>query len=289
MIAEALLDTFYQTAIPRINATYFWKVRATTDKGDSCWSHLYKFQVEVITKDTIPHDSRLALYDLNPGCDLEDMDSCKLDGKTPAHGIFVWSASHKATDILKYTLFMGEDTLIGLPVIADQLVDTFFQTAMPRIDTTYFRKVLARTEKGDSCWSHLYKFQVDISWSGGPCVYRSDIVGKAKIIRLGSPAPNQYNCKDPVEIIFNFVPDDPIGPYNYLIPDWPDNGQKVTIVGGANPNRGWALSQMLIEGSTHRCVRREKRYGCCTPVIFDFLDLDYESAYDSCYGLSPKR
>ena len=100
------------------------------------------------------------------------------------------------------------------------------------------------------------------------------IPGWATVTALREPDPLAYNLGDAVEIVFDFVPDDPGAGGRYLLPDVPDHGQVLTVGAGANPPRSWAEQMGFTPGSRHRCLRRELRRGVGTPVFFEFPEID---------------
>jgi hypothetical protein len=118
--------------------------------------------------------------------------------------------------------------------------------------------------------------------AGGPCGYEK-INGRAIITAVKAAARDDYNCKDGVEIVFTFVPDDPSAKDKYLFPGHPDSGRRFVVGAGLNPPRKWAQSAGLVPGSTHRCIRQEMIRGACTPVVFIFPELDLAGWEKGCF------
>lgn len=118
---------------------------------------------------------------------------------------------------------------------------------------------------------------------GAACEYQS-IYGRAIITDVRSAGPDAYNCKDAVEVIFTFTPDEPGAPENYRFADHPDTGQYLRVGAGMNPPHAWARSNGLIKGAVHRCIRSEVVKGACTPVIFTFPDIDMTGWKKTCFG-----
>lgn len=107
----------------------------------------------------------------------------------------------------------------------------------------------------------------------GRCKY-VDIPGTVVVISVTDADASANNCpNDPVEVRFNFTPDDPAARDLYIYGDVTDTNRRLTVFDGKNPPRHWVVDQGLTEGSTHRCIRHEAIEGTCTPVIFDFPDL----------------
>lgn len=117
---------------------------------------------------------------------------------------------------------------------------------------------------------------------GGDCRYEN-IPGTAVITGVKEAPANAYNCNNAVEIKFDFTPDDASAPSSYRHAGWSDRGRKYTVGAGMNPPAGWAASRGLTEGSTHRCIRSEITEGACTPVLFDFPDIDDDGWQDACF------
>ena len=112
--------------------------------------------------------------------------------------------------------------------------------------------------------------------------------GTATILAVRDADPELYNCdNDPVEVLYEFAPDDPNAephpeiPWGYTVED----GWHLTIGGGASPPREWVESESLTVGSQHRCIRRHLTHPTAmpSPVTFFFPDLDYDAAIDACW------
>jgi hypothetical protein len=117
---------------------------------------------------------------------------------------------------------------------------------------------------------------------GGPCEY-VDIPGIARVVSANEADPADFNCKNAVEVIFDFIPDDPAAIDDYLFPTSKDTGKRLTVGSGMNPPKTWVLEQGLTEGSEHSCIRREITKGTCTPVIFHFPDIDMNKWEETCF------
>lgn len=118
---------------------------------------------------------------------------------------------------------------------------------------------------------------------GGPCDY--DVIsGMATIVSVRDADPAANNCDDAVEVVFDFVPDEPGDVDRYRFPDWSDKGQYLTVGAGMNPPRAWVEDQGIVEGSTQRCMRLEITKGTCTPVIFSFPEIDFSGWADAPSG-----
>jgi len=117
-------------------------------------------------------------------------------------------------------------------------------------------------------------------WIGliGPCGEYVPTPGTAKIVQVIDAPPEEYGCHDAVSIVFDFTPTDPSAPEKYLQPYWSDSGNHLTVGGGENPPRQWALDQGIAVGAEFPCVRKDETTpGPCTPVIFVFPTIDYSS------------
>ncbi|MDF1544558.1 MAG: hypothetical protein P1R58_05590 [bacterium] len=131
-------------------------------------------------------------------------------------------------------------------------------------------------------WDTITVDTVMVGTLGGPCDYR-DFPGTARVISISTAPSGSGSCVDGVMVEFDFVPDDPSAPLFYYYPGWPDNGQFLTVGDGKHPNADWALLQGLTVDSVHPCLRREIIQGTCTPVLFEFLDVDYSSYTSYCF------
>jgi len=121
------------------------------------------------------------------------------------------------------------------------------------------------------------------NYDGGPCEY-VEISGTATVISIVDANDDAYNCdNEPVEVLFDFVPDDPDATNDYLFPDISDSGQYLTIGSGQNPPRNYMNDKGIIVGSSHNCVRKEILNGACTPVLFQFQEIDFSDYGDYCW------
>ncbi len=118
---------------------------------------------------------------------------------------------------------------------------------------------------------------------GGPCEY-NEIIGTAVITSIVDADPGNYNCdNDPVEVIFNFTPDNPDAGDGYRFPDTSDTNQTLTIGGGMNPPEEYMTIKGITAGSSHACIRKEITSGTCTPVIFEFSAIDLTDYAEYCW------
>ncbi len=89
-------------------------------------------------------------------------------------------------------------------------------------------------------------------------------------------------CETAVFITFDFAPDDSSATDRYRFPAWPDTGRTFDIFGMTSIPAAWADKEELTPGSEHGCMRREIRTGACTPLIFEFPDVDLSDRPDYC-------
>jgi hypothetical protein len=118
---------------------------------------------------------------------------------------------------------------------------------------------------------------------GGACEYRQ-IHGRAIVTDVREADPQANNCKNAVEVVFAFAPDEPSAPGRYRFADHPDTEQYLRVGAGMNPPRAWVRREGLVTGSVHRCIRSEIEKGSCTPVVFSFPDLDTAGWKKACFG-----
>lgn len=123
---------------------------------------------------------------------------------------------------------------------------------------------------------------------GGPCEYET-IDGHATIIEVKNAPADAYNCRDAVEVIYTFRPDDPSVVDRYRFADYPDAHRRFTLGAGMNPPRQWAQRKGLMPGSRHRCIRKEIVRGTCVPVTYDFPDIDTTGWEKECFKTGNKK
>jgi hypothetical protein len=116
---------------------------------------------------------------------------------------------------------------------------------------------------------------------GGPCPY-ADYPGTATIRSVVPDTLTDRKCENAVFITFDFSPDDSTAVDRYRFPAWPDTGRTFDIFGMKSIPAGWADKEGLTVGSEHRSTRKEIRTGPCTPLIFDFPEIDYSDWIDYC-------
>ena len=114
---------------------------------------------------------------------------------------------------------------------------------------------------------------------GGPCDY-TEIPGTASIISVVGVSGDTF-CDEPVELLYNFVPDDPDQIDSRYIVNWPLDSIRYTI-NSKNPPRRWIETFGLLEGTEHRCTRFRIFSGTCPPIMYGFDGIDDYSVYDSC-------
>jgi hypothetical protein len=122
---------------------------------------------------------------------------------------------------------------------------------------------------------------------GGPCEYET-IDGHATISEVKNAPADGYNCQDAVEVIFTFMPDDPLAAAGYRFADYSDTDRRFTLGAGMNPPRQWAQRAGLVPGSRHRCIRREIVKGTCVPVTYFFPDIDIAGWEQACFKTGGK-
>ena len=116
---------------------------------------------------------------------------------------------------------------------------------------------------------------------GGPCFY-TDIPGTATIRTVTPDTSASASCPNKVIIIYDFAPDDPTIVDRYRIPSWPDTGRVFLLVNGSNVPDGWAVKEGMTPGTEHPCLRHEIYRGACTPVVFEFTEIDTFDWEDYC-------
>jgi hypothetical protein len=104
----------------------------------------------------------------------------------------------------------------------------------------------------------------------------------AFITRIMPDTLQNRTCTNAVIVFFDFSPDNHDVVDHYKFPAWPDSNRRLTVSSGINPPDSWVAAQGLTENSEHRCIRQELTSGTCTPVIFEFTEIDYLNWKDFC-------
>lgn len=112
---------------------------------------------------------------------------------------------------------------------------------------------------------------------GGPCTY-AETPGTAQIVAVGAAPDDEHRCDDdPVQVLFDFVPDDPADLVHVA------QLRALTVEAGAHPPRAWVEASGLTVGSVHPAVRSDALTGSCTPVVFELTDVDYAAGTAACF------
>lgn len=158
---------------------------------------------------------------------------------------------------------------------------------MPMLREFLARRVSVRCLRGAErrCWAGTWLTLFVLSCAsctrsadGGRCAYE-DTTGTATITAIRDPPSDLYNCpNDPVEVMFDFVPADP------SLSALSATDQRATVGSGANPNRAYILAKGFSEGNQLRCTRKDIRQGSCSPILYEFPDVDLSDYADSCFS-----
>jgi len=116
---------------------------------------------------------------------------------------------------------------------------------------------------------------------GGPCFY-TNFPGTATIRTVTPDTSSDRNCDNAVIIIFDFAPDDSTAVDRYRFPAWPDTGRTFDLISVGSIPDSWVDKEGMTPGSEHQCVRQEIRRGTCSPLIFEFSDVDVSDWPDYC-------
>jgi len=121
---------------------------------------------------------------------------------------------------------------------------------------------------------------------GGPCGYK-EIYGTATITSIVnvSAGSQDYNCpKNPVIVRFDFVSDDPNASFNpSLLQGCPNTNRTLIVGAGMNPSAEYMVVKGITVGSSYRCKRMEETKGSCTPVIFNFYEMNFSDYGEYCW------
>jgi len=118
---------------------------------------------------------------------------------------------------------------------------------------------------------------------GGLCEYK-EIMGTAVISSIADANSDDLNCdNEPVEVLFNFMPDDLNAKDDYLFPNISDSNQKIKLGEGLNPSKDYMNIKGIIKGTSHKCIRKEIVKGTCTPVLYEFSQIDFSDYGEYCW------
>ena len=106
----------------------------------------------------------------------------------------------------------------------------------------------------------------DDFFNGGPCDYH-EIPGTASII--SSIEADSSSCGQTVELLYNFIPDDPDQIDPRLLGNWPIDSIRYEINGHNFPKK-WIETFGLFEETDHRCSRFRITSGPCSPIYYKF-------------------
>jgi hypothetical protein len=111
----------------------------------------------------------------------------------------------------------------------------------------------------------------------GKCGTYTETLGTARIVSIETAPPDGNNCtSDPVQVLFNFTPTDPLQASRAA------SGIALTIGTGENPPRAWVVASGLTIGSDHAAVRYDQPVGPCDPVAFKLTSLDELAGLAAC-------
>ncbi len=116
----------------------------------------------------------------------------------------------------------------------------------------------------------------------GECHYDS-IPGTATIVSIEPGQTGTHTCVNPVEVVFDFAPDDSTARERYLYPEWPDTSVFLVVGSGNHPPEEWVILQGITVGNQYPCNRKEDTGHSCPPVVFELLEIDFSNWSDYCY------
>ena len=109
---------------------------------------------------------------------------------------------------------------------------------------------------------------------GGGCEYIK-YEGIAKIKSIYTVPSDEYNCpNEPKKIKFEFTPNNISDRDQYKYTNYNDSANYMRINAGMNPSQLWIDNNKIEIGKEYKCFRTEIKKGTCTPVVFEFPDLD---------------
>lgn len=102
----------------------------------------------------------------------------------------------------------------------------------------------------------------------GRCGPYAQTPGTGHVTAIRAAPAGGNNCpNDPVEVTFDFTPDDP------ALSALAATGRTVTTGDGKNPPSAAVAACGLAVGSDHPAVRKDEQGGSCPPVVIELGDL----------------
>ena len=105
------------------------------------------------------------------------------------------------------------------------------------------------------------------------CSY-SSIKGTIEILSIELAPEEEFNCPvEPRKVLLKFTPDNLIDIDNYSFPNVSDTSE-LRINDGKNPSLNWIEQNGIEVGNVYDGTRSEILGGSCSPVLFDFSDIN---------------
>lgn len=99
--------------------------------------------------------------------------------------------------------------------------------------------------------------------------------GTATIDSVEVAPSDDYNCVDAVVVLFSFVSSTGETDENLLY--------QLNVGDGLNPNATWAEDKGLVKDATFSMTLKELVDGSCSPLTYEFADLDLTDYEESCF------
>ena len=107
------------------------------------------------------------------------------------------------------------------------------------------------------------------------------VEGTAEIISV-TEIDTLTECSGPAEVRFDFIPDNPSRSQKAKLSKYPTTDVQWRVLYYDNPPKKWLDSVGVTEGSEQRCSFECYWGGGCGGWNWDFIDVDEETASDSC-------
>lgn len=124
-----------------------------------------------------------------------------------------------------------------------------------------------------SCDGSPDRLTLDTS-QNSDCVY-IETPGTATIDSVEVASDDDSNCIDAVVVLFSFVTSTGETDESLLY--------QLNVGEGLNPNATWAESKGLVKGATFSMTLKELTEGSCSPLTYEFSDLDLSDYEESCF------
>ncbi len=159
IVAEGISDFSYDPGALELNTTYYWKITAHDDQGNSTEGHTWDFATQQPNQPPLPPHYPV------PGVGATDQES---------DVTLSWSCSDPDEDPLTFDVYFGTEP--DPPIVAEGISDFSYDPGAVELNTTYYWKITAHDDQGHSTEGEVWDFatqqlQVGDGFGGGIVAY----------------------------------------------------------------------------------------------------------------------